>query len=110
MGSFIPPSTIPTSEPKAVELCLRLGNAIFGVSFTDLAGAREAARHINLTGRDVEIFEKNGGKVLEFLKGMAINPLKRPAPPYLVTVPEVAVAADLKVEQRPGNNPELSYG
>ncbi len=110
MDRFIPPSTRPTLEPKAVELCLRLGNTIFGVYFTDLTDARDAARHINLTGRDVEIFEKNGGRVVEFSKGVAINPLKQPVPPDFVGFPEVAVPADPKVEEEPGKNQEVFYG
>jgi hypothetical protein len=108
MSENLQPSNTQTSKP-GTELCLRLGNAIFGVSFTDLTDAREAARHINLTGRDVEIYERNTGKVLESLKGVTINPPPRPAPPYFVTVPEVAIPAGPRVDE-PENNPRLSYG
>jgi hypothetical protein len=49
--------------------------------------AREAAYHINLFGRDVEIYEKKSGKVVELSKGVAINPLMRPAPSFFVAIP-----------------------
>jgi len=47
------------------ELCLRIGKMVFGVSFTDIEEARDAARRIIRSGRDVEIYEKISGKVLE---------------------------------------------
>jgi hypothetical protein len=84
MSEMLQPSTTQTPEPRAVEMCLRLGNEIFGVTFTDLTDAREAARHINLTGRDVEIYERNSGKVLEASKGIATSPLSRRAPPFSI--------------------------
>ena len=86
MSSIHPLSNTPKSELEAVELCLRLGDAIFGVSFTDLTDAREAARQINLTGRDVEIYEKTSGKVLESSKGMGNNALTRSAPRLSVVI------------------------
>jgi hypothetical protein len=61
-----------------------MGNEIFGISFTDIAAAREAARHINLAGRDVEIYETHSGMVVESSRGVSFNRLPRRAPPYFV--------------------------
>jgi hypothetical protein len=59
-------------------------NEIFGVYFTDLPAAREAARHINLGGRDVAIYERKTGKVVEYSKAAETRPLTRPAPAFSV--------------------------
>ncbi len=60
----------PPVDDARVELCLRIDRKMFGVSFTDLETAREAARHINLSGRDVQIYERYTGRVLEESKAV----------------------------------------
>ena len=78
-----------TCEPGSVEPHLDVGDTILCVSFPTLAAAREAARRLNLSGRDVKIFEMNSGKVVELSVGVASNPPTRPTPTFSVA------AADL---------------
>ncbi|OYV41634.1 MAG: hypothetical protein B7Z80_01045 [Rhodospirillales bacterium 20-64-7] len=53
----------PAAYPE-VELCLRVDAEVFGVTFVDLAEARSIAGKISARGRDVEIFEKDSGRIL----------------------------------------------
>jgi hypothetical protein len=57
------PACKPISYPE-VELCLRVGGDVFGVTFVDLAEARSIAGKISERRRDVEIFEKASGRIL----------------------------------------------
>lgn len=69
MNKIGPTADDRTLELGVEELCLRIGTATFGIFFLDLENAREAAHHINLSGRDVEIFEKKSGRVVEVCGG-----------------------------------------
>ncbi len=89
MGKILPPANTQAIESGAAELYLRIGQAIFGVSFTDLAEARQAARQINLSGRDVEIFEKKTGKVLEWSAGLAGKQQSDAVAPFVIAKPEL---------------------
>jgi hypothetical protein len=62
---YSPSTSTPTDEHSTIELYLRIGKEVFGVSFLSLDEAKKAARAINKTGRSVEIYEKLSGKVLE---------------------------------------------
>jgi hypothetical protein len=80
MRPYSPSPPLPTDEHSIIELYLRIGKEIFGVSFLSLEEARKAARTINRTGRSVEIFEKISGKVLERTAGwIEKRPLEAPA-------------------------------
>jgi hypothetical protein len=80
MRPYSPSPPLPTDEHSIIELYLRIGKEIFGVSFLSLEEARKAARAINRTGRSVEIFEKISGKVLERTAGwIEKRPLEAPA-------------------------------
>jgi hypothetical protein len=65
MRHYSPSGYAPTDEHSNVELYLRIGEEVFGVSFLSLDDARAAGRQINKSGRSVEIYEKLSGKVLE---------------------------------------------
>ncbi len=69
MRHYSPLPPLPADEHSVIELYLRIGKEIFGVSFLSLDEAKKAARTINRTGRSVEIFEKISGKVLERTAG-----------------------------------------
>jgi len=69
MRPYSPSPPSATDEHSVIELYLRIGKEIFGISFLSLEEARQAARTINRTGRSVEIFEKISGKVLERTAG-----------------------------------------
>jgi hypothetical protein len=94
MGRLFPPPAARTLRPGAAELHLRMGKKIFGVSFTDLAEARDAARHINLSGRDVEIYEKDSSKVLVSLK--AVGPQDQPVPAFLADTFDTGQTPELR--------------
>jgi hypothetical protein len=58
--SFNPESPSTSSG----ELYLLFGDALFGISFLDLAEAKAMADLLCATGREVDVFEKNSGRVV----------------------------------------------
>ena len=73
MTRFSPRFDTLTSGQAAPELCLRIGKQIFGISFPSLAEARDAAHQIILSGREVEIYERESGKILESSKAVSVT-------------------------------------
>ncbi len=53
------------ADLEGPELCLLMDGQIFGMSFMSLPSARKAAYHLSAFGREIEIFERKSGKVLE---------------------------------------------
>ncbi len=50
------------------ELCLLVDGKIFGMSFLTLESARRAAHYLNATDREVDVFERQSGRVIERIR------------------------------------------
>jgi hypothetical protein len=74
MDSYSPFTNPQPRDASAGELYLRVGTEIFGVSFLNLPDAQIVARQISASGRDVDIFEKNSGFVLQSYRVKGANP------------------------------------